>query len=92
MNLASPGTLVISRAGHDKGKAYLVLGESDAGCVLLADGRLKTTAKPKKKKVMHLQITGRRSEELGRRLAGNGAVQDHEIRKAIADLQNSKEE
>ena len=43
------GSFVTSKAGHDKGRLYVVLAEMKDS-VLLADGRLKTVASPKKKK------------------------------------------
>ena len=42
------GSFVTSKAGHDKGRLYVVLAEMKDS-VLLADGRLKTVASPKKK-------------------------------------------
>ena len=47
------GMLVESRAGHDKGCLYIVVGQ-EGPYVYVCDGRLKTTAKPKKKKAMHV--------------------------------------
>ena len=40
--------LALSTAGHDRGTLYLVL-EEDGGSVLLADGKLRKLARPKKK-------------------------------------------
>ena len=42
----SPYDIVVSLAGHDKGKLYQVVGE-EKGKLLLADGKNKTLAKPK---------------------------------------------
>ncbi len=49
------GRFALSLAGHDKGKLYLTVGYEE-GFFLLADGRLKTVEKPKKKKAKHLQF------------------------------------
>ncbi len=46
--------LAVSRAGHDKGKLYVVLREDDGMCYL-CDGSLKTLERPKRKKCAHLQ-------------------------------------
>ena len=49
------GMFAISKAGHDKGKLYIIIKE-DEEYVYLADGRLKPTDSPKKKKKKHIQI------------------------------------
>ena len=52
------GLLVRSKAGHDTGKVYIIV-ESTREYVLVADGRIRTLANPKKKKFKHLQIINR---------------------------------
>ena len=47
------GMFAISKAGHDKGKLYIIIKE-DEEYVYLADGRLKPTDSPKKKKKKHI--------------------------------------
>ena len=53
------GDIVISIMGHDRGEYYLVL-DCDNDFVYLADGRLKTVNKPKKKK--HVSRLGKSEE------------------------------
>ena len=48
------GDLVVSRAGRDKGRPFVVL-RTDEGFVYLVDGDLRRLAKPKKKKRMHVK-------------------------------------
>lgn len=48
------GMFAVSRAGHDKGRMYLVLKE-EGDYVYLADGRIRTVENPKKKKRKHVQ-------------------------------------
>ena len=48
------GNLVISKAGHDKDTRYIIIKEDDE-YVYLADGRIKTIEKPKKKRKKHIQ-------------------------------------
>lgn len=50
------GTIVISLAGHDKGRLYVVL-ETESCYAMLCDGKRHTIEKPKKKKHKHLKIT-----------------------------------
>ena len=50
------GSVVYSKAGHDKRKIFLVLSvEQDYAYI--ADGSLRKLEKPKKKKLIHLQAT-----------------------------------
>ena len=50
------GSVVYSKAGHDKRKIFLVLSvEQDYAYI--ADGSLRKLEKPKKKKLIHLQST-----------------------------------
>ncbi len=48
------GEIVRSRAGRDRGRAFVVLKLLDEDYVLLVDGRLRTLERPKKKKRRHL--------------------------------------
>jgi len=76
------GTIVFSKAGHDKGEAMVVL-ESDGEYLTLADGKLRTLEKPKKKKAKHIQPTNTQVEmqpECGR------ALQDADIRKQLRNF------
>ena len=49
-----PGEIVRSRAGRDRGRAFVILKLIDEDYVLLVDGRLRTLERPKKKKRRHL--------------------------------------
>ena len=50
------GMLVYSKAGRDKKNLFLVL-EVENGYAYIADGNLRKSEKPKKKKLIHLQKT-----------------------------------
>ena len=52
------GSVVIAKAGRDKGKAFAVTEVLDARTVLIADGRSRKLERPKRKNVLHLQATG----------------------------------
>ncbi len=53
------GSAVISKAGGDSGKTYIVLGFDEKGYALVSDGKRHLLAAPKKKNVKHLSDTGR---------------------------------
>ena len=48
------GDLVVSRAGRDKGRPFVVLS-AEEGYVYLVDGDLRKLDRPKKKKRMHVK-------------------------------------
>ena len=50
------GSIVISSAGHDQGRAMVVVG-ADGGFVLLADGKERKLSSPKKKNIKHVRRT-----------------------------------
>lgn len=50
------GSVVISKAGRDKGYFMAVVGEED-GKVLVADGKERPLSRPKRKNPKHLQKT-----------------------------------
>ena len=50
------GTIVKSTAGHDADSFYVVL-EVEQGAALIADGRRRKLAKPKRKNIRHLART-----------------------------------
>lgn len=55
MDRCEIGMLVRSKAGHDAGTVYVIINEDDA-YVYLVDGKIRTLARPKKKKKKHVQI------------------------------------
>lgn len=50
------GSVVLSSAGHDKGRLMLVVG-ADGGRILVADGKERKLCSPKKKNIKHIQGT-----------------------------------
>ena len=51
------GSVVIAKAGRDKGKAFVVAEVLDPRTVLIADGKRRPIERPKRKNVIHLQAT-----------------------------------
>lgn len=49
------GEFATSKAGHDKDRLYMIVGEEEE-CVYLCDGRLRGVEHPKMKKKKHIQI------------------------------------
>ncbi len=78
MELAK-GTVVISRAGRDKDKALAVVGY-EGDFVLVADGKERPLARPKKKNRLHLTATRKRVKVSG--------VSDKALRRALERVMN----
>mgnify|MGYP001623072906 CR=1 FL=1 len=76
------GMFARSLAGHDRGRLYVVIREKD-GYVYLADGKLRTLDKLKKKKRKHVQPDYGTAPELEEKTARGLALRDEDIRKAI---------
>ena len=76
------GVVAVSRAGHDKGRAFLIVGRADEAHVLLSDGNTRTLAHPKKKKLRHVHIEPQRAEALAGAIT-RGAATDADVRGAL---------
>ena len=73
----SAGSVVISRAGHDCGRAMLVV-RNDGEFLFVADGKERKLDKPKKKNKKHVRATSRVIE-----LAG---LTDRSLRRTLREL------
>ena len=74
------GSIVISQAGRDQGRWFLVVQEVDADFVMIANGKLRKLDHLKKKRRKHLKPTGLVVEELRARISSGNPVEDHEVR------------
>lgn len=72
MRPVQEGMFARSLAGHDKGKLYVIVRVEEP-YVYLADGKIRPLERPKKKKLMHVQIDYQQAE----------ISSDLEIRKAL---------
>lgn len=80
------GQVVISRAGRDAGKSFIIVNVIDNQFVEVADGDLRRLEKPKRKKIKHLNITDVTAEEIILKLKNSGKINNADIRKALANL------
>lgn len=78
-----PAQVVFSKAGRDKGKAFVALGRAGPGEVWIADGLGRTAEKPKRKKIKHLQGAGGVNETLYRKLRDSEKVENCLIREIL---------
>ncbi len=82
------GWIVRAEAGRDRGGLFCVTGvEQEGGFLLLADGKRRRAAKPKRKKLGHVQcITGPQdalSPAVTQKLKQGQPVSDRELRRAL---------
>ena len=79
------GQIVRSAAGHDKDELFCVVGERD-GFLLLANGKQRKVASPKRKKPGHVQPLdqGAFAHPVIRKLQNKETVSDRELKRALA--------
>ncbi|MBQ7265876.1 MAG: KOW domain-containing RNA-binding protein [Firmicutes bacterium] len=77
------GQIVFSKAGHDKGQAFIVVS-AEGQYAYIADGRGRKLQNPKKKKYKHIQISKYILEDIKEKLESGGYLTDADIRKALS--------
>lgn len=77
------GRLVMSTAGRDKDKIFMILDIIDKQYVYIADGELRTKDRPKRKKLKHLKLYPEVLSGIAEKLKEGKKVFDAEIRSAI---------
>ena len=88
------GELATSKAGHDKDRLYMIVGEEEEW-VYLCDGRLRGVEHPKKKKKKHIQIIHSSAQDtliqlIKQNLPGERDEINRQIRKTLEDYLSNK--
>lgn len=78
------GSVVLSTAGRDEGRLFVVIESLDEQYVLLSDGSTHKVEHPKKKKRKHLKLVREPLAGIVERLS-TGKTENHEIRKWLSD-------
>ena len=88
----SAGWIVRSAVGRDRGKLLCVLGEE--GEFLLADGKRRKAASPKRKKRGHVDIVcrGNFGHPVLRKLKDGTPVSDRELRRVLAAFRDESDQ
>ncbi|AER66404.1 LSU ribosomal protein L14E [Thermovirga lienii DSM 17291] len=85
------GQVVISKQGKDTGKWYVVVGYDErSGFVLVADGKKRTSANPKRKNPKHLQPTGMFIKEVAEMVEGRKCLADNQLLSLIESCRNEE--
>jgi len=82
---------MVSKAGRDVGRRFVIINVIDDLYVQISDGDLRKVERPKKKKLKHLETTGTASEILTEKLYANARITNADIRKALAGLADTLE-
>jgi len=77
---------VVSLRGRDAGHIFYVVGESP-GRVLVADGRLHSTRRPKAKNPRHLRALARSTDAIDAWARAGAVPMDHELRRELESLE-----
>ena len=85
----TPGQVVYSKCGRDKGGAFIVISAED-GYVYIADGKTRKLEKPKRKKVKHIQPTKYVFAEIKEKVINEGYLLDADLRKALRKITDVK--
>lgn len=80
------GMLATSKAGHDKDSVYVIIRE-DGEYIYVADGRVRTMERPKRKNRKHIQLIKKK-----RLLEPENGFDDLEIKKVIKEYRREREE
>ena len=86
----SVGDAVVSKAGHDAGKLFLIIKTQDA-FAWICDGKNRTVEKPKKKKCMHLCFTGASFDAAAEKIR-EGTLRNIDVRRLLTELTKKDEE
>lgn len=76
------GQIVYSKSGRDKGRPFIIVDIQNE-YLYLVDGDIRTLDKPKKKKMMHVQIVNYIIDDIRKKLDENLYLTDADIRAAL---------
>ena len=80
---ARVGCVCVSTAGHDAGLKLAIIAGIDRDHVFVADGKTRKLGAPKKKKMRHLSMLTKLSEQEAQVIRGK-AANDSFLRKALS--------
>ena len=85
----SVGSIVLSKAGRDKGRYFVVTEVVDENYVRISDGDLRKAEKAKLKKVKHLKFSGDNLPEFANMQNKDKGVVNAELRSALKAYKNT---
>lgn len=85
------GRIVISAAGRDKGKAFVVVKVINEHYVIISDGDLRKVENAKMKNIKHLHLTHYQADDLAEYLEKGEVPPNHIVRKNIKKILETSE-
>jgi ribosomal protein L14E/L6E/L27E len=86
------GQLVVSAAGRDRGRYYIVTQILDDTTVAVTDGAYRPVSNPKKKNVRHLMMTRTINSSLSEKLLQGIDITNEEVCEALKISSKAKSE
>lgn len=83
------GQVVYSKNGRDKGRPFVVLSV-EGDYLYLADGKLRTLEKPKRKKIKHIQPTNFVNKTMQKKLKEQSYILNADIIKLLKEYSNKE--
>ncbi len=84
------GELVLSTAGRDSGRYFIIVEIVDDKFVKISDGDLRTIEDPKLKNIKHIKKTGEVEKELGKWLKEDRRVRNEDLKQFIKEYEKGK--
>ena len=84
------GQFVISAAGRDKGRCYIVVKIIDDTTVEVMDGTYRKVSNPKRKNIRHLMMTRIIDNSLRRNLLQGAGITNEEVCEALKIINKAK--
>ncbi|MCL6612207.1 MAG: KOW domain-containing RNA-binding protein [Peptococcaceae bacterium] len=81
-----PGRLVVSTAGRDRGKFYLVLRKDPDNKVSIVDGETRRVSNPKRKNEKHLRACPEMSADINQKVKSGLKVTDVDVQRALKEI------
>lgn len=85
------GELVVSKAGRDAGELFIIIGILDTKYVFISNGKQRSTEKPKKKKIKHLEYTNVIAEQIRDTIISDKKLTNSMVKKFLSSHQANKE-
>lgn len=86
------GQLVVSAAGRDKGRYYIITRIHDDTTVAVTDGAYRPVSNPKKKNLRHLMMTRTVDSSLSEKLLAGIDITNEEVREILKTSSKAKSE
>lgn len=78
-----PGQIILSKAGRDAGRYFVVIDILNSEYVLIADGDLRKIDRPKKKKIKHIAALTSVDDAIKNKLQSGMKLSNNDIKNSL---------